>query len=145
MTPGLPNPSVVRRHLAALRLAVVNLRRHSDTTADQLRDNSDLRWLVERGLHLCSQNALDVATHLALSAGHDAPDYATAIDRLAEMDVLPNDFAAHFRAIAGFRNVLVHGYLDVDLDRIGRFLVRQLDDFETFAHHVEQWLVSSGE
>ncbi len=140
MTPGLPNPSVVRRHLTALSFAVGNLRRHSDTTAAQLRDNSDLRWLVERGLHLCAQNALDVATHLALSAGLDAPDYATAIDRLAEMNVLPDDFAAHFRAVAGFRNVLVHGYLDVDLDLIGQLLVRQLDDFETFARHVERWL-----
>ena len=91
-------------------------------------------------LHLCAQNALDVATHLALSAGLDAPDYATAIDRLAEMNVLPDDFAAHFRAVAGFRNVLVHGYLDVDLDLIGQLLVRQLDDFETFARHVERWL-----
>lgn len=140
MTPGRPNALVVRRHLTALRSAVGNLRRHSDLTGAQLRDNSDLRWLVERGLHLCAQNALDIATHLALSAGLDAPDYATAIDRLAEIEVLPEDFAAHFRAVAGFRNVLVHGYLDVDLDLIGQILARQLDDFETFALHVERSL-----
>ena len=137
---GRPNPSVVRRHLTALRLALGNLRRHSGTTTGQLCDNSDLRWLVERGLQLCAQNALDIATHLASSAGLDAPDYATAIDCLAEMGALPDDFALHFRNVAGFRNVLVHGYLDVDLDVIAQLLGRQLDDFETFAHHIERWL-----
>ncbi len=140
MTPGQPNPSVVRRHLTALKLAVENLRRRSGTTAAELRGDSDLRWSVERGLQLCAQNSLDIATHMALSAGLDAPDYATAIDRLAETEVLPGDFAEHFRNVAGFRNVLVHGYLDVDLDLIAQFLDRQLVDFETFSRHVERWL-----
>ena len=145
MTRGRPNPSVVRRHLTALRLAVGNLRQHSGTTADQLGENSDLRWLVERGLQLCTQNALDIATHLTLSAGLDAPDYTTAIDRLAEMGVLPDDFALHFRNMAGFRNVLVHSYLDIDLDVIAQVLGQQLDDFETFARHIELWLVETTE
>ena len=140
MSPGQPNPSVVRRHLTALRLAVENLRRHSGATAARLREDSDLRWSVERGLQLCAQNSLDIATHMALSAGMDAPDYATAIDRLAETGVLPRDFAKRFRGVAGFRNVLVHGYLNVDLDLIARFLDRQLGDFETFSRHVDRWL-----
>ena len=145
MTPGQPNPAVVRRHLTALRLAVENLRRHSGTAAAELREDSDLRWSVERGLQLCAQNSLDIATHMALSAGLDAPDYATAIDRLAEAGVLPRDFAKHFRDVAGFRNVLVHGYLDVDLDLIAQFLDRQLGDFETFSRHVDRWLSKPSE
>ncbi len=65
---------------------------------------------MERGLQLCAQNALDVAAHLAASTGHDVPDYASAVDRLGEMGILPPDFAARFRAVAGFRNVVVHAY-----------------------------------
>ena len=145
MTRGRPSPSVLRRHLAELRFAVGKLRRHSGATAEQLRDDSDLRWTVERGLQLCTQNALDVATHLASSAGLDAPDYATAIDRLVETGVLPADFASRFRNVAGFRNVLVHGYLDIDLDVIRRILGEQLNEFETFARHVEQWLTELSE
>ncbi len=140
MTRGHPSPSVVRRHLAGLRLAVGNLRRHSGVTVEQLHDDSDLRWTVERGLQLSTQNALEVATHLASSAGLDAPDYATAIDRLVETGVLPADFASRFRNVAGFRNVLVHGYLDIDLDVIRRILGEQLNEFETFDRHVERWL-----
>jgi len=137
MTRGQPDPEVIRRHLAALREALSNLRRHAGRTAQELRTNADLRWTIERGLQLCIQNALDIATHLAAAAGLDAPDYATAIDRLAELSVLPAAFAARLRPIAGFRNVLVHGYLQVDLAILERVLNQRLQDFEEFAGCVE--------
>lgn len=140
MTRGRPDLVVVRRHLAELRRAVGNLQRYSDASATRLRTDSDLRWMVERGLQLCTQNAIDVATHLSSSAGLDAPDYATAIDRLVELGALPVDFASVFRNVAGFRNVLVHGYLEVDLDVIAHVLGERLIEFETFARHVEVWL-----
>jgi uncharacterized protein YutE (UPF0331/DUF86 family)/predicted nucleotidyltransferase len=131
---------VVRRHLSALREALRHLQRHADATPERLRADADLRWTVERGLQLCAQNVLDVATHVAAASALDAPDYATAIDRLAELDVLPRDFASRLRAIAGFRNVLVHGYLQVDLDIVAGILREKLSDFEAFARHVEAHL-----
>ena len=55
--------------------------------------------------------------------------------------MLPRSFGARFRGIAGFRSVLVHGYLDVDLDLIVRMLSDRLSDFEAFATHVAHWLI----
>ena len=140
MTRGEPDPEVIRRHLAALREALANLRRHASRSAQELRADADLRWTVERGLQLCIQNALDIATHLAAAAGLDAPDYATAIDRLAELSVLSAEFAARLRPIAGFRNVLVHGYLQVDLSVVEEVLKTKLDELEEFARRVEAYL-----
>ncbi len=140
MTGGQPDPEVIRRHLAALREAASNLRRHSGRTAREMRADADLRWTVERGLQLCVQNALDIATHLSAAAGLDAPDYATAIDRLAELSVLPAEFASRLRPIAGFRNVLVHGYLQVDMGILERILKEGLADLEEFAGLVEAHL-----
>lgn len=57
--------------------------------------------------------------------------------------MLPPVFGERFRGVAGFRNVLVHGYLDVDLDLICRMLAESLDDFEEFARHVERWLAGT--
>ncbi len=140
MTPGQADPAVVRRHLLALDEAVQNLRRHAGRPLAALQADPDERWTVERGLQLCAQNALDIATHLAASAGRDAPDYASAIDVLGDLGVLPADFARRFRAIAGFRNVLVHGYLGVDLSRVHQLLNVGLDDFADFARFVEDHL-----
>jgi uncharacterized protein YutE (UPF0331/DUF86 family) len=138
-SPGRPDTEVVRRHLLALGEALARLRRHARISSDELRRDADLRWAVERGLQLCAQNAMDVATHLAAAAGRDAPDYASALDRMAEIGALPADFARRFRAVAGFRNVLVHGCLDVDLV-VARLLCERLEDFDLFAAHVERFL-----
>jgi len=138
MTRGEPDREVIRRHLGALREALANLRRHAGRSVVELRADADLRWIVERGLQLCVQNVLDVATHLAAASGLDSPDYASAIDRLADLRVLPSEFASRLRLIAGFRNVLVHGYLQVDLDVLERVLRERLDDLEAFARYVEE-------
>ena len=140
MTPGRVDRRIVDRHLAALRAALAGLRPHVGVSPQTLRADSDRRWAIERGLQLCAQNALDIASHLGSSAGLDPATYRSSIDCLVEAGVLPTDFAEHFRGIAGFRNVLVHGYLDINLDRIAAMLAHELDDFEQYARHVEKWL-----
>ena len=140
MSPGRTDSPVVRRHLAALREALVNLRRHAGSTPAMLRADMDLCWTVERGLQLCAQNAIDVAIHLVTAAGLDASDYTSALDRLTRMNVLPTAFGVRFRQIAGFRNVLVHDYIEVNLDVVAKVLDENLDDFEEFARLVERYL-----
>lgn len=143
MSPGEIDAAVVRRHLLALDQALQTLRPHQARSLDEIRSNREERWIVERGLHLCAQNVLDIATHLAASAGQDVPDYATALDRLAELEVLPTAFVDRFRRMAGFRNVIVHGYLDIDPAVVHRVLTERLDDFAEFARHVERYLAGA--
>ena len=143
MSPGRADRRVVDRHLSALRAAVEALRRHRRAGVETLRADPDLRWAVERGLQIAAQNALDIASHLVAAAGRDPGGYAAAIDGLAQAGALPPAFAARFRAVAGFRNVLVHGYLDVDVELVADALAGRLDDFEEFARHVELWLAAS--
>ena len=140
MTPGHPDSRVVERHLIALRRTLAALRRHAGVSPGSLRADPDRRWAAERGLQLCAQNALDIAGHISSALGLDPDSYGSAIDCLVEADVLPESFGQRFRGIAGFRNVLVHGYLDVDLDLIVRMLSKRLGDFEEFAGHIEGWL-----
>jgi len=143
MSPGAADRSLLRRHLAALDSAVQQLRRHAGRPVEALGDR-DEAWAVERGLQVCVQNCLDVATHLAATSGRDVPDYASAIDRLAELGALPPAFARAFRSVAGFRNVLVHGYLEVDPAVIHGVLNGRLEDFVAFARHVEAYLSTAG-
>ena len=141
MSPGQPDSAIVRRHLFALDAAVQRLRRHTGRPVAALVADADSLWTIERGLQLCAQNSLDIATHVTASAGHDVPDYASAVDRLGELGVLPDAFARRFRGVAGFRNVLVHGYLGVDPERVHELLNSGLDDFVAFAQHVERYLI----
>lgn len=140
MSPGELDAAIVRRHLLALDEALNALRAHRGRPIEALRSDTDERWIVERGLLLCAQNVLGVATHIASSAGRDVPDYGTAIDQLDRLGVLPGEFAARLRPLAGFCNVIVHAYLEIDLGIVHRVLNERLDDFAEFASRVSRYL-----
>ena len=143
MAPGQIDEQVLQRHLIALKQTVVSLRRYSSETAASLAADRDRRWAVERGLHLAAQSALDIAGHFNSALGEDPATYAASIDGLVHAGILPAPFGEQFRRIAGFRNVLVHGYLEVDLNVLTSVLRNQLSDFDRFAEFVDQWLAGN--
>lgn len=138
MSPGKIDLQSVRRHLLALDETLAQLDRHCGKPLAALRDTLDERWAVERGLQLCVQNVLDLATHLVASHGKDVPDYTTAIEQLGQIGVIPVELATRLRPLAGFRNALVHGYLGVDLGLVHAVLNQHLDEVRQFAGHVER-------
>ena len=143
MSPGRADRRVVMQRLSVLRQAVAVLRRRAGVSADELEADTELRWAVERGLLFCAQIVLDVACHLESAAGRAPQSYRAAIDGLAASGALPPGLAARFRDAAGFRNAPVHGYFDIDLELVARFLAERLEDFEEFARCVELWIEES--
>jgi uncharacterized protein YutE (UPF0331/DUF86 family) len=140
VSPGRADPAIARRHLAALGVALEELRRHQARPLEDLLGSIEESWIVLHGLQLCAQNALDLAVHVAAGAGREPADYRSAVLALAELGALEPTFARAFADVAGFRNLLVHGYLDVDLARVHALLNERLDDFATFARALERWL-----
>ena len=67
------------------------------------------------------------------------PGLLEAILRLGELGVLPPDFATHLAPLAGFRNILVHEYLEIDWQEVYRNL-QQMGDLAQFASMVREWL-----
>jgi uncharacterized protein YutE (UPF0331/DUF86 family) len=144
LSPGSLDARIVQRHLVALDGALAQLRKHVGRPLSLLETDLDELWAVERGLQIASQNALDVATHIAATSGKDVPSYASAIDELASLGVIEAAFARRFRAIAGFRNVLVHGYLELDKSKLHTLLNQHLDDFAQFATAIRTYLPGPG-
>jgi uncharacterized protein YutE (UPF0331/DUF86 family) len=140
MSPGLTNPDSVRRHLIALDEILTRLGRYTGGDVATLDADIDQRWAVERGLQLCTQCVLDIATHLCASAGRDAPDYASAIDELGKLGILPAELASRLRPLAGFRNALVHGYLRIDTAVLHGVLNQHLSEVREFARAVDAHL-----
>lgn len=142
MSPVQADAATVRRHLLALDQALSHLQTHVGQDVRRLESDTAERWAVERGLQLCVQNVLDIATHLAASAGHDVTDYASSIDQLGLLGILPAELARQLRPLAGFRNALVHGYVQVDIARVHAVLNQHLGQLREFAQHVERALVA---
>jgi uncharacterized protein YutE (UPF0331/DUF86 family) len=95
---------------------------------------------VERNLEVAAQACLDIANRIIAIERLEKPqDYYEAILRLGEAGILPTEFARRLAPLAGFRNILVHEYLDISWDEVYQNL-QQLDDLYSFAQHVQTWL-----
>ncbi len=100
-----------------------------------------LRDIVERNLEVAAQCVLDISHRIiSLTQSPKPVDYYGAILQLGELNVLPPDFARQLAPLAGFHNILVHEYLEVDWGEVhGR--LQQLADLARFADFVREWLV----
>lgn len=86
-------------------------------------------------LQLAVQVCIDLAAHLVAKSGRPTPDRYRDLFTDLQADGLDVELAARLRAAAGFRNVIVHDYLDVDDDVVWLSLER-LDDLRDFAAFV---------
>lgn len=118
------------------RLEPLSERPRSDFDADPY-----LRDIVERNLEVAAQCVVDISNRIISLEGIRKPrDNYEAIMLMAEVDVLPPEFARKLAPIAGFRNILVHGYLALDWDRIYSRL-KDTGDLLCFAGYVRAWLL----
>jgi uncharacterized protein YutE (UPF0331/DUF86 family) len=129
----------VRRRLLRLEEVIVNLGRLQEIDlpgADLTRT-----WAVERGLHLGAEIVFDVGNHI-LSAHYaaSADDYEDILSKLGTHGVIDAPLREMLRGLGGFRNVLVHGYLALDADRVREAHRRAPEQFSAFAAAVRTWL-----
>jgi uncharacterized protein YutE (UPF0331/DUF86 family) len=109
---------VTDAELVAKKLAFIETcLRELETLADPSRIGSDVRErrFVEHTLQIAIQAALDVASHIVSDERLGEPRTNREIfDRLVEAGWLTADHGDELRRMVGFRNILVHGYTDVD-------------------------------
>lgn len=130
---------MVQQKLADLEKYTAKLKEIS-FSPEEIKDDLSRQWAVTHGLQLTIQIVLDVGNHLLADLGMRAADYSDVIDQLGKQGILPPEFAKRIRGMAGFRNVLVHGYSTLDVDKLHSVLQNNLDDFTAFANHILRYL-----
>ncbi len=99
------------------------LRKLRPLTYDEFAREHILIASAERDFQVAIQATLDIASIILADQAVKMPrDYKDLFPTLAEIGVLPADLARKLIGMAGFRNVLVHLYLEVDLQRVYRYL-----------------------
>ena len=133
---------VVQARLAKIREYVALLRRIRGL-ADEQRFVADplIYGNAERYLQLAIQAVLDVSHHIVADMELGLPaDSQALFTTLARHKVLPARLAKKLVPMAGFRNVLVHEYLEIDRRRVYRALKQELRDFESFVRAITKLL-----
>lgn len=97
---------------------------------------SGVKYLFITTIEAC----VDIAHHVCASEGWGPPaTNADAFRVLARHDMVPAALANSLAHAVGFRNVLVHDYVDVD-ERIVDERLTDVADLESFLRMVAAWL-----
>jgi uncharacterized protein YutE (UPF0331/DUF86 family) len=111
----------LRRHLDHLRTI-----RPRVTSTAQLETDLSLHNDVLFSLLVVCQAVIDIAGELAGRRGIRFQDYVGAIRALRQVEGMPSDLVEDLLPLPGFRNVLIHEYVDLDYGRV----IEALDTLE---------------
>lgn len=132
---------VILKKLQELERYLKELHTFKGLSLEELASSLQKAWSVKHGLQLSIQIVIDVGNHILASIGENRiADYVDVIDRLGERKIIPDDFAKRIRDMAGFRNILVHEYIEVDLKEVHRVLLERLNDFQEFIDYIKVYL-----
>lgn len=127
----MTDEGLVAKRAAFVETCVAELRRLA--RPELLESDVRERRFVEHTLQLAIQACLDITSHVVsedrLGEARSNHELFTLIAAAGWLDAA---LAERLRAAAGFRNVLVHGYAEVDLAVVRRALSEGLDDLSAF-------------
>ena len=128
MSPIADRLVELRRHLEHLRTLQPRVRAAADLGRDLTLHNDVLFSLL-----MVCQAVIDIAAELSARRGEKFEDFRSAIRNLALDPLYSPEVVQALERLPGFRNVLVHDYADLNLDRV----VEALHDLTA----IEQFLV----
>jgi uncharacterized protein YutE (UPF0331/DUF86 family) len=138
----MTDPELLAKKIAFVETCIAELRRLARPEAME-EDIREERF-VEHTLQLAIQAAQDVASHIVSDERLGEPRTNRELfDLLVRGGWLSADEAVPLGNMVGFRNILVHGYGEVDLAVVRDVLDNHLDDLLRFAETVRARLPES--
>jgi len=130
----------VEQRLVKLEQSVRKLKEIASESWEQYSTSEALRDRAERNLQVAAQACIDIANHIIADKGFRTPQgYGESFSVLAQEGIIPSFLADKMKMIAGFRNILVHDYLEID-NKIVYSSLSHLNDFLQFAAQVHRLL-----
>ena len=138
------DPTVTKK-LRELEGYIQQLRRFQSYSYSEIEGDLERIWAIERGLQISIQIIIEVGNHILASIGRNQIEsYTDVLSKLGECEILPAEFVEKIKGMAGFRNILVHRYVEVDLRRVYDILQNNLDDFAEYIGYIQSYVSDRG-
>lgn len=129
---------IVQRKLALMDQHLVRLETQlQNVTREKFVEDWALRTLTERAIQVCAEIMIDVAERIIAVGGRGpTATAAEAIEMLVQMKVLQG--AEPYRSMVRMRNVIVHGYDEVNPEILYDVATGRLGDFRRFRDEIDR-------
>ena len=131
----------ITRHLELLRLYLERLAELQQHSREALKSDWHVQSMVERNLQLAIEAVVSIAEQVIASLSLPTPESSrAALSTLADASVLTHDLAQALQQAVGFRNIIVHRYMDIDYDLVYEALQSDLGDLAAFLATISSFL-----
>jgi uncharacterized protein YutE (UPF0331/DUF86 family) len=128
---------IVYERLKLLNEYIGDLRELQPVDFTTYRENKLIRRTVERTLHLAVESCLDIGQHIIAQEGYRVPETNREVFQvLHDEEIVSPELLEQLTKMAGFRNLIVHGYAHIDDAAVFGILKRHLEDFDAFAQAI---------
>ena len=128
-------------HLRELNESLKDWRRYQAISLEELHTDRDKRNMVLHALLISIQSAVDIANHIIAEKGFRKPStYRESFEILCEEGIISENLSDKLSDLAGFRNVLVHIYLQLDIDAVYEILQHDFIALKEFESVVKRLL-----
>lgn len=126
---------LLEKKLAFIETCLGELRRLA--RPDRIETDVREERFVAHTLQLAIQSALDAASHIVSERRLGEPESNRQLFQLLNTELaLPESLLENLQNMAGFRNLLVHGYQTVDRAILRHVVENNLDDLQAFVDGV---------
>ena len=137
---GLRRESIEQR-LKEMDGIIQELDKYRDVSLDNLRADTSLSWVIERGLISGASTIFDIADRiLAGRFGHYAQTYEDSLKALFDKDIISGNLYDLIKGLGGLRNILIHRYAPLDPGMVLDSFHKSLIVFPLFAREIIDWL-----
>lgn len=130
-------PENIIARLKELDTVIEELSRYREVTIEELRLSLSKRWTIERGLIAGANLIFDIADHILASKFHIYPEtYEDSLRFLYEKGVITKELFKRIEGLGGFRNILVHEYINIDINEEYQNFQKSLQVFKEFGKEI---------
>ncbi len=131
------NVDLLARRARDIRSAVAALSRLSELSKEQFLGDQTVVDAAKYRLVVAAEAAISICTHLAARLARNSPNsYAQCFEVLEVEGILSTELTQRMGDLARFRNLLVHGYAEIDDGRVWDILQSDLGDLDAYLSEI---------
>ncbi|KKQ42938.1 MAG: hypothetical protein US60_C0010G0027 [Microgenomates group bacterium GW2011_GWC1_37_8] len=131
---------IIENHLDQLKDYIADIE-NMDFSEESLVKDRDIQHLLSHRMHIAVEVCIDIATHIASAL--ELPGRNSAVDvilLLGKKGILTKEFSEKFQQAPKLRNLLIHGYDNIDYRMLYKDYKNDLADLKEFARQIKEYL-----
>ena len=135
------NRDIIISKMAQIQDSLDRLKQRQKVSLLEFTDERDIQDIVLFNMQIAIQGCVDIASHIISYHNWGViPSLAGMFEVLHEKKVISEKTHQAMVSMAGFRNLIVHEYVKLDMKRVHQFLTMHLDDIPTFLKEIAAYI-----